>query len=114
MENNTSSLTRDRLKKKLKKKKDQRTGKSSNTAKTGIPELDNVEGGDIFQMIQQVQNMLKTNPDLVTKVSSCINSVMNNTDVMQKLTTEIEQTIHSQTLDTSVSGVESDAVSKES
>ena len=102
---------RDRLKKKLKKKKEER-GKGVSEAKTGIPALDN-EDTDIFQMISHVQNILRTNPEMVAKVSSCVNSLMSNTDVMNKLSSEIES-VHSQTLQTSTSGVEEAAVSKES
>jgi len=110
--------SRDRLKKKLKDKKEKRSGKSE----TQIPDLEN--NGDIFSMITQVQNMLKTNPDLVAKVSNCVNSLMSNSDIMQKLSSQIEETIKkepiidgqpsSQILQTSSSGESSDAVSKES
>ena len=51
--------------------------------------------------------MLKTNPEMVAKVSNCVNSLMKNPEIM-------EQLIHSHTLETSLSGVDSEAVSKES
>ena len=110
-----TNTTKDRLKNKLKKKKEARAKKTNeekmdktdNTSKTGIPELDNEPGGDIFQMINQVQNMLKTNPEMVSKVSNCINSLMGNPEIMQQI-------IQSQTLETSLSDDNSEAVSKES
>ena len=107
-----TNTTKDRLKNKLKKKKEARAKGVKGTSdeqicKTGIPELDNESDGDIFQMINQVQNMLKTNPEMVSKVSSCINSLMGSPEIMQQI-------IQSQTLDTSLSGDNSAAVSKES
>ena len=63
-------------------------------------------------MISQVQNMLKTNPEMVAKVSNCVNSLMNNNGIMQQLSSEIEKDIHSQTLNTSLSGDNLEAVSK--
>jgi hypothetical protein len=105
------SSARDRLQKKLKKKKEQRS-KGASESKTGIPALDN-EDTDIFQMISQVQNILRTNPEMVAKVSNCVNSLMSNSDIMSQLTSQIEN-VQSQTLQTSTSGVEDAAVSKES
>ena len=115
MENNQSS--RDRLKKKLKDKKERRTGSSSNSTLPGMS-----ENTDIFSMISQVQSILKNNPEMVAKVSSCVNSLMSNPEVMNQLSSQIEQNIvqpppssgDSQTLQRSSSGESSEAVSKES
>jgi hypothetical protein len=105
------SSARDRLQKKLKKKKEQRS-KGTSEDKTGIDELDN-ENPDIFKMISQVQSILRTNPEMVAKVSNCVNSLMSNSDIMSQLTSQIEN-VQSQTLQTSTSGFEEAAVSKES
>ena len=94
------NTTKERLQKKLKKKKESRS-KGSSESKIDF------ESNDIFDMISQVQNMLKTNPEMVSKVSSCINSLMGSPEIMQQI-------IQSQTLETSVSNVDSDACSKES
>ena len=94
------NTTKERLQKKLKKKKESRS-KGSSESKIDF------ESNDIFDMISQVQNMLKTNPEMVAKVSNCVNSLMKNPEIM-------EQLIHSHTLETSLSGVDSEAVSKES
>lgn len=101
--------SRDRLKKKLKDKKAQRTGE---VPKTGIPQLDN--DPDIFNMISQVQSILKNNPEMVAKVSSCVNSLMSNPEIMEKLNSQISNDIQvsSQTLGSSSSGESPDAVSK--
>jgi len=111
MERSTSATTaRERLRSKLKQKKNARSKSSLNT------EEPKEESGDLFQMISQVQSMLKTNPGMVNKVSSCINSLMSNPNMMQQLSSEIETTLNhpSQTLITSLSGVDTAAVSKES
>jgi len=63
-------------------------------------------------MISQVQSILKNNPDMVSKVSSCVNSLMSNPEIMQKLQSEIQ--VSSQTLGSSSSGESSQAVSNES
>ena len=108
------SANRARLKKKIKEKKDARISNS-----TGIPLLDkdnneNVEEGDIFSMIQQVQSVLKNNPEMVAKVSSCVNSLMSNPDIMNKLTSQVSGQFSSQTLQSNSSGESSRAVSNES
>ena len=104
--------TRDRLKKKLKKKKE---------ALTGIPVLDEEENDtDIFKMISQVQSILKTNPSLVNKVSSCVNNLMSNPEIMRQLSTQIEKEIIHEavqqpiqdTCEINSSVVDRDAVSK--
>ena len=70
---------RDRLKKKLKKKK-------------GDSVVEDTEEGDIFKMISQVQSVLKKNPALVSKVSNCVNNMLTNSDLMRQLSSQFEQT----------------------
>ena len=96
--------TKDRLKKKLKKKQIE--------AGTFQPEPE--QDVDIFKMISQVQSILKTNPELVSKVSSCVNSLMTNPEIMQQLSTQIEKTVNiqDQTNLTSCSGSQADADEK--
>jgi hypothetical protein len=103
--------SRDMLHNRIKKKKQLRS-KQNTESKTGIDALDN-EDTDIFQMISQVQNILRTNPEMVSKVSNCVNSLMSNSDIMNQLSSQI-QNIQSQTLETSTSGVNEEAVSKKS
>ena len=105
----------DRLQKKLNKKKEQRSkGTSeSKTDKTGKLVDNEDQDPDIFQMISQVQNILRTNPEMVAKVSNCVNSLMSNPDIMNQLSSQIEN-VQSQTLQTSASGVEAAADSKKS
>jgi len=100
--------SRDKLKKKLKEKKAQRTG-GGETESTSLPDNDT----DIFSMISQVQSILKNNPEMVSKVSSCVNSLMANPEIMERLHSQIGQT-SSQTLESNSSGESSQAISKES
>ena len=103
-----TNKTQERLKKRLKKRQEE---------KTGIPVLDDKKDDiDIFQMISQVQNLLKTNPGLVNKISGCVNNLMGDQELMKKFTQEIQKNDQkdsdSQTLVTSTSGDNSEAVSK--
>jgi hypothetical protein len=101
------STARDRLKKKLNQKKKQR-GKGSENV-TGIAALDNDES-NIFDMISQVQSILKSNPEMISKVNSCVNSLMGNQDLMNQLSSQLS----SQTLASKSDSEQSDAVSNES
>ena len=76
-----------RLHKKLAKK---RSARSKRSASLEIDE----DGNDVFDMISQVQSMLKNNPEMVNKVSSCLNSLMGNKDMMDKLTQEIQSSVN--------------------
>jgi len=92
--------TKDRLKKKLKKKQTQ----------DGTFQPEPQEDVDIFKMISEVQKILKTNPELVNKVSNCVNSLMTNSEIMQQLSTQIEKTVvQDQTNLTSSSGSQPEA-----
>lgn len=102
--------TKERLKKRLKKQKEAKGIKDEPTK----PQEDN----DLLKMISQVQKMLKTNPELVNKVSSCVNNLMGNKELINSLNQEFqkqvekEETDHSQTLVASTSGFIPDAESK--
>ena len=76
--------SKDRLKKKLKDKKNHRTGGTSS-----IPGLSGTDN-DIFNMLNQVNQMLKQNPDMVKKVSKCVSSVFENKGLMESLVNEIK------------------------
>ena len=101
------STARDRLKKKLNQKKKQR-GKGSENV-TGIAALDNDES-NIFDMISQVQSILKSNPEMISKVNSCVNSLMGNQELMNQLTSSLS----SQTLASNSDSEQSTAVPNES
>ena len=60
--------------------------------------------------------MLKTNPELVNKVSNCVSNLMGNKELINSLNQEfqkqVQETDHPQTLVASTSGRISDADSK--
>lgn len=84
------SSTKTRLKKKLKDKKNKRTGVSGS-----LPSFEDDGEESLFNMLNQVNQMLKQNPDMVKKVSKCVNSIFENKDLMNSLVSEIEQNVES-------------------
>ena len=60
--------------------------------------------------------MLKKNPEMVKKVSKCVNSIFENKDLMSSLVSEIEINVSQgdQTLVNNAEGLHSDAVLNES
>jgi len=100
------TTTKERLRKKLKNKKEQRSGKL-NTEK--------VDEDNLFNMLNQVNKMLKENPQMVKKVSKCVNSIFENKDLMNSLVSEIESNVQdSQTLESKSEEQDVAASSKES
>ena len=95
----------DRLKKKLKKR---------NPDKQKTAREEQAEQVDLFKMISQVQSVLQTNPEMVSKISSCLNTLMSNPELMKQVNTEIEKNVQEPTCSTSSSIVEQDALSKQS
>jgi hypothetical protein len=80
---NTNSKTKERLRKKLLKK-----GKKLNKSPEDESET------DLFNMLNQVNKMLKENPNMVKKVSKCVSSIFENKDLMSTLTNEIGSKIN--------------------
>jgi len=76
---------KERLRKKLKDKKNKRAG--------APPDLGNVDEETLFTMLNQVNKMLKENPNMVKKVSKCVNSIFENKDLMSSLVNEIETNV---------------------
>ena len=69
------------LKKKIKDKKNSR---NKNATREVITDDDN-----IFNMLNQVNQMLKNDPEMVKKVSKCVNSVFENKSLLDSLVKEI-------------------------
>ena len=93
-----------KLKAKIKAKKSQRTNKVFND----IPgDLDSENG--ILKMMEHVNNLLKTNPDLVKQVSKCVSNVMNDKTLLDTITGKLQD----QTLDNSKDTEDSLASSNE-
>jgi len=82
---------RQKLKSKLKKKHEQRTGGSAGGA-----------GGDldIMDMLKNVNSILQTNPQMVRQVSKAVESMMGNQQLMDSLKNQIQH----QTRDNSDAG----------
>jgi len=78
-----TSKTKERLKKKLLKK-----GKKVKN------EVDDESETNLFKMLNDVNNMLKKNPNMVKKVSNCVNSIFENKELMNTLATEIGSKIN--------------------
>ena len=76
------SKTKSRLRKKLDKKKK--------------PDESTSEDQSIFDMLNQVNKILKQNPEMISKVNKCVSSVIGNQDLMTKLTEEIQNNIGKQ------------------
>ena len=70
---------RQKLKSKLKKKREQRTG-------------GNGAGGDldIMDMLKNVNSILQTNPQMVRQVSKAVESMMGNQQLMDSLKNQIQ------------------------
>ena len=76
-------LKKKQLRKKLNKKR----------ADKGLEELEQVDDDSIFNMINQVNKTLRENPEMVKKISKCINNVFDNKDLMSSLISEVETNI---------------------
>jgi len=100
MENN-----KQKLREKLRKKKESRS----------LPkqEANPFDGQtDILQMMDSVNKILKTNPQMVQQISKCVSNVMNNQDLMKTLTGQLEKEI--QTFESNSDGESLDASEKQS
>ena len=101
MEN--SSKTKDRLRKKLNKKKN-----AKNETNNVIDET------NIMDMLNNMNKMLRENPEMVNKVSRCVSNIIDNKSLMENLTSQInlnlndkddvlndKNDVHDQTLESS-------------
>ena len=78
------------------KKKQLRKKLNKKRAEKGLEELENLENLDdnsLFNMINQVNKSLKENPEMVKKISKCINNVFDNKDLMSSLINEVQTNI---------------------
>ena len=79
----SSEVKKEQLRKKLNKKR----------AEKGLEDIEQVNDDSIFNMINQVNKTLKENPEMVKKISKCINNVFDNKDLMSSLISEVETNI---------------------
>jgi hypothetical protein len=78
-----TSKTKERLRKKLQKKSKKVNNDVNDESET-----------DLFKMLNDVNKMLKENPNMVKKVSKCVNSIFENKDLMNTLASEIGSKIN--------------------
>ena len=78
-----NSNIHDRLKKKLKKKLN-----SSSDEPPG-----SLEGTNILEMLAQVNSILKSNPEMISKVNNCVSKIMGNASLMNKISSEIQSDV---------------------
>ena len=72
---------KEKLRKKINLKKNQRAA-----ANTVLPEFSPPKSEeDFLSMMDQVNKVMKTNPQLVQQVSKCVSKVMGNKDLMDSL-----------------------------
>jgi len=53
----------------------------------------NLDEGGIMHMLNQVNEMLATNPEMIKKVSDCVNNIFDNKDLMSSLVNEIQTNV---------------------
>jgi hypothetical protein len=75
---------KDRLKKKANKKKNEESSSESTTSGQDSGE------SDIFQMLGKVSEILKQNPEMLQKVNKCVSNIIDNKDLMDKLSSQIK------------------------
>ncbi len=89
-----------KLKSKLRKKKQERSGNPLNEFNSET---------DIVKMMESVNNLLRTNPQMVQQVSKCVSNVIGNKDLMDSLMNQFQD----QTLDNNKEGASEDASENE-
>ena len=99
----------ERTKKRLQKKLEKRRNK---LPETDSSTTDSTESVDFMKMLTEVNKMFKTNPNMIQKVSKCVNNIMENKELMETLVSkanldidndteindQIVQTLHSNVL----------------
>jgi len=89
--------SRQKLKSKLKKKRQERTGGAS------------PDDLDIMDMLKNVNNILQTNPQMVRQVSKAVETMMSNQHLMDSLKNELQH----QTRDNNAEGEQPEASVKD-
>ena len=131
--------SKERLKKKINNKRDKRNGKNKSESApsssggleglSGLSGLGGLEGlnrlgglnglngmdeSSLFSMLNKVNHMLKQNPEMIKKVSKCVNNVFDNKDLMSSLVSEISKTQEDQTFVNKTDDLDNIAVENES
>ena len=102
----------ERTKKRLQKKLEKRRNKLQDPGCT--PEsTDSTESVDFMKMLNEVNKMFKTNPNMIQKVSKCVNNIMENKELMETLVSKAnldvdidDQNLYKANLETNVIGTD--------
>jgi len=97
---------REKLRAKLRKKRDSR--KNGATPETVDPFNGEM---DLMKMMENVNKILKSQPQMVQKISKCVSNVMNNKDLMDSLAKQLETQV---TLESNSEELNREASSNES
>jgi F0F1-type ATP synthase delta subunit len=73
--------------------------------KDNAPDIGSEAG--ILEMLNQMNSMLKTNPDMVNKISKCVSNIIDNKELMENITNQIKNSgvVQDQTLESSSGSV---------
>jgi GTP-sensing pleiotropic transcriptional regulator CodY len=87
---------RKKLREKIKQKRENRASGSVHEIPSQPGQNENLLNKelDFVKMMDQVNNILKTNPAMVKQVSKCVSNVMGNPELMKSLVGQVEQEIH--------------------
>jgi len=97
---------REKLRAKLRKKRDSRKNGATPEA------VDPFNGEmDLMKMMENVNKILKSQPQMVQKISKCVSNVMNNKDLMDSLAKQLETQV---TLESNSEELNREASSNES
>ena len=77
----------ERTKKRLQKKLEKRRNKLQDPgdASGSTESTESTESVDFMKMLGEVNKMFKTNPNMIQKVSKCVNNIMENKELMETL-----------------------------
>ena len=106
---------KEKLKAKLRKKREAR--KNGNNSSDNFSGETGIFSGetDILKMMDHVNKLLKTNPQMVQQISKCVSNVMNNQGLMESLSGQLEKQIQEdQTFESKELDESKDASSNES
>ena len=111
----TKEQLRKKLNTKLNKKKNKRTNKDPLSSDEPSSTGETVNEESLFTMLNQVNKMLKQNPEMIKKVSKCVNSIFENKSLMDSLVSEIQTNVQEdQTFDNKTETESEEAVLNES
>ena len=69
--------------------------KTKKSKKINVPksETPDESGNNIFEMLNQVNLLLKKNPEMLKHVNKCVSGIIENPEIMESLTAQINKNI---------------------